>query len=280
MKLLKKAVATALAMLMLTACSGGGGGGAGGGTPIAPSAFSSTKTCKLAQSGEGKSLYMEYWEGYTDKVTGDWNLEKDTVIKQGSQGSKAYADACVKGTTTVTVVTDESAVYAVYYADDSTTQEDGAYAPTVQIATLGGATIPKGQTVSLNMTRVSGQNGTAGSSSSNSSVTDPGKLDESKVTVQVGTYTMPGTSVKYYAEIFTSKAHPGQTVTYAYDDNDQLKAVVAVDNEGTEAYFFNKFEYDSADFKPAKLSISSYNAMDVTDAYITGMKKLQSGEES
>lgn len=280
MKLLKKALAAIVAMGMLTACSGGGGGGAGGVTPIAPSAFSSTKTCKLAQSGEGKSLYMEYWQGYTDEMTGNWILEKDTVLKQGSQGSKAYADLCEKGTAVVTTVTDGSTVYAVYYANDSSTPEDGGYAPTVQIANLGGANVPEGKAVCLNMTRVWGQNGTAGSSSSSSDVADPGKLDESKVTVEVGTYTMPGTSVKYYAEIFTSKAHPGQTITYAYDDNDQLKAVVAVDSEGTEALFFNKFQYDSSDFKPARLNINSYNAMDITTEYIIGMKKLQSGEVS
>lgn len=278
MKILKKVAAAALAMLMLTACSGGGGSAGGGGTPIAPSTFSSTKTYKLVQSGEGKPLYMEYWQGYTDKTTGDWISEKDTVIKQGSQGSKAYADVCVKGTAAVTMVTDESTVYAIYYANDSSTAEDGTYAPTVEIATLGGATVPKGKTVCLNMTRVWGQNGTAGSSSSSSGVTDPGKLDESKVTVEVGTYTMPDTSVKYYAEIFTSKAHPGQTITYAYDDNDQLKAVVAVYSEGTEAYFFNKFEYGSSEFKPARLNINSYNAMDITNEYIAGMKKLQSGK--
>ena len=86
MKLLKKAVATALAMLMLTACSGGGGGGAGGGTPVAPvtpSAFSNTKTYKTAQSGKGKNLYAEYYGAENNKGGTCLLYTSDVYKRQG-----------------------------------------------------------------------------------------------------------------------------------------------------------------------------------------------------
>ena len=94
MKFLKKAVATALAMLMLTACSGGGGGGAGGGTPVAPvtpSAFSNTKTYKIAQSGKGKNLYAEYY-GAENNKGGTLVPDKSLLTKQGTLNGNFYAD--------------------------------------------------------------------------------------------------------------------------------------------------------------------------------------------
>ena len=70
MKLLKKAVATALAMLMLTACSGGGGGGAGGGTPVAPvtpSAFSN-KRIRLHRAEKARTCMLNIMEQKTTRA--------------------------------------------------------------------------------------------------------------------------------------------------------------------------------------------------------------------
>lgn len=202
MKLLKKAVATALAMLMLTACSGGGGGGAGGGTPVAPvtpSAFSNTKTYKTAQSGKGP--YSEYAE--VAKKGGAKNID----------GKNIWIDA-----------------QAIFGSPDK---------------------VEANKDVAEEMS----------------------KLDASKMDASVGTYTIPGTTQKYYAEIFTLKADPAWSQTYAYDDNDELKAIVTVDHDDIEGLFFNKFEFDSSMFNAAKLNKTGYNATDVTTEYLAGLKK-------
>lgn len=286
MKLFQKIVVTVMAMAMLTACSGGGGGaGGGGGTPISPSTFSNTKTYKLTQNGEGKPLYMEYWQGYTDD-TGAWIQDDDIVIKEGSQGGNAYSDIYVNGVFGMTMVSNGGVDYAVCYPTGSQTPGDSAYDQYVQIATFGGATIPKGKAVSINLNRTNqilggnsggSSGGTGTGTGNNAGMADPGKLNQNDLKVEIGTYTMPGTSVTYYAEIFTSKSAPGQTVTYAYGENDELKAVVAVNRNKTEALFFNKFEYGSSEFKAAKLNIKNYDAMDITDAYIDGLKKMAQG---
>ena len=96
------------------------------------------------------------------------------------------------------------------------------------------------------------------------------QLKESDVTVTTGTYR------GYYAEIFTWKNDPEKSLTMAYDENDELKAEVGVDHDKVTAIFFNKYEFDSPQFDSARLNLSYYNAMDITDAYIAGMKKLQS----
>lgn len=278
MKLFKKIVAVVMAVAMLTACggSGGGGGTGGGGTPVAPSTFSSTKTYKLAQSGKGKSLYMEFWEAYTDN--GQLIQEKDAIMKEGSTGKNVYGDLYEKGVLTTTMISNNGISYVIFYAGSE------GYDQYAEVAVMGGAEIPEGKNIYINANIVnqalsgkSSRTGNVTGGNANAGVADPGNLNESKVTVETGTYTMPGTSVKYYAEIFTSKANPKQSITYAYDNNDELKAVVEVNGDRTDAMFFNKFEYDSPEFKAAKLNILNYDAMDITAAYIAGVKKIQQG---
>jgi hypothetical protein len=99
------------------------------------------------------------------------------------------------------------------------------------------------------------------------------KLDASKMDASVGTYTIPGTTQEYYAEIFTSKTDPAWSQTYAYDNNDELKAIVTVDHDDIEGLFFNKFEFDSSMFNAAKLNKTGYNTTDVTTEYLAGLKK-------
>lgn len=120
MKLLKKAVATALAMLMLTACSGGGGGGAGGGTPVAPvtpSAFSNTKTYKTAQSGKGKNLYAEYY-GAENNKGGTLVPDKSLLTKQGTLNGNFYADLYDGNDLYMTYIDNQGNSGVVVYCND------------------------------------------------------------------------------------------------------------------------------------------------------------------
>ena len=262
MKLLEKVVAAVMAMAMLTACSGGGGG-AGGGTPVAPSTFSSTKTYQLVQSGQGKPLYMEFWQAYTDDK-GALILDKDDIMKEGVSHSGTYADFYVENTLTVTLITANGKDYAVLYSGTSTYDE---YA---EAAIRGGAEIPKGKNIYVD-TKLVNQ---AWFGNPNESPVDPGKLDASDMTVEIGTYTMPGTSEKYYAEIFTYKTDPGHKITYAYDNNDELKAVEEVfNNNRIDVMVFNKFKFDSPEFKISKLNVANYGAIDITSAYLAGLGK-------
>lgn len=284
MKRLKSAIAAfAAAMMsvaMLTACGGGGGGG-GGGTPVAPvtpSAFKSTKTYQLAQSGEGKSLYTEYWSAETDD-DGTWTDYKDEFfVKQGSLNGNMYADCYEENKLFATMIGNNGKNYAVLYYN---TASDSLYAEYADIAEMGGAEIPEGKTVYVDLDAINrvwsgGTSDDASGSIGGEDISgELGQIQESKVTASTGTYTMPGTSQTYYAEIFTSKTDPKQSVTYAYDNNDELKAIVTVDHDDVEALFFNKFEFDSSMFKAAKLNVTSYDAMDITEAYVAGLKSLK-----
>lgn len=249
-------LAAALSMVLLTACSGGGGGGGtgGGGTPIAPVEFRSTKTYKRAQETENKPLYMEYWLGSND--SGEWVESKDPLLKAGSKDGKTYTDTYSNGALLGTVVSDETNAYEVF------TKGTQGYEGVVYIAESGGAVIPKDKSVYLDLNRV----GTDGGEM----VSGMSQLKESDVTVTTGTYR------GYYAEIFTWKNDPEKRLTMAYDENDELKAEVGVDHDKVTAIFFNKYEFDSPQFNSARLNLSYYNAMDVTNEYIAGMKKLQS----
>lgn len=248
-------LAAALSLVLLTACSGGGGGGTGGGgTPIAPVEFRSTKTYKRAQETENKPIYMEYWLGSND--SGEWVESKDPLWKAGSQGGKTYTDTYSNGALLATIVSDETNAYQVF------TKEAQGYEGVVYIAKSGGAEIPKDKSVYFDLNRV----GTDGGEM----VSGMSQLKESDVTVTTGTYR------GYYAEIFTWKNDPEKSLTMAYDENDELKAEVGVDHDKVTAIFFNKYEFDSPQFNSARLSLAYYNAMDVTNAYIAGMKNLQS----
>lgn len=249
-------LAAALSLVLLTACSGGGGGGGGtgGGTPIAPVEFRSTKTYKRAQETENKPFYMEYWLGSND--SGKWVENKDFLLKAGSKDGKTYTDTYSNGALLETIVSDETNAYQVF------TKKAQGYEGMVYIAESGGAVIPKDMSVYLDLNRV----GTDGGEM----VSGMSQLKESDVTVTTGTYR------GYYAEIFTWKNDPEKSLTMAYDENDELKAEVGVDHDKVTAIFFNKYEFDSPQFDSARFNLSYYNAMDITDAYIAGMKKLQS----
>ena len=248
-------LAAALSMVLLTACGGGGGGGTGGGgTPIAPIEFKSTKTYKRAQETEDKPLYMEYWLGSNE--SGEWIEDKDFLLKAGSQGEKTYTDTYSNGALLETVVSDKTNAYQVF------TKKAQGYEVMVYIAESGGAVIPKDMSVYLDLNRV----GTDGGEM----VSGISQLKESDVNVTTGTYR------SYYAEIFTWKNDPEKSLTVAYDETDELKAEVGVDHDKVTAVFFNKYEPGSPQFDSARLSLSYYKAMDITDAYIAGMKKLQS----
>ena len=267
-------VAAMMSVMMLTACSGGGGGG--GGTPAAPvtpSAFSNTKTYQLAQSGKGKSIYAEYWNGETNSK-GEFEQYPEQIIKEGTQNGSMYADLYDKGNLTMTVIVSGGKQYGVLYCGTS------PYTTYTEVAKMGGAEIPEGKNVYVDVGAANRiESGDAeigtGSSAAGADISkDLAQIDETKMTASTGTYTIPGTSQTYYAEIFTSKANPKQSATYAYDKNDELKALVTVDDDDVTALFFNKFEFDSSMFKAAKLNVASYNAMDITAAYIAGIKKL------
>ena len=138
MKLLKKAVATALAMLMLTACSGGGGGGAGGGTPVAPvtpSAFSNTKTYKTAQSGKGKNLYAEYY-GAENNKGGTLVPDKSLLTKQGTLNGNFYADLYDGNDLYMTYIDNQGNGGVVVYCNDG---GKGPYSEYAEVAKKGGA---------------------------------------------------------------------------------------------------------------------------------------------
>jgi len=273
-------VAAVMSMAMLTACGGGGGGGTSGVTPVAPvtpSAFSSTKTYQLAQSGKGKSLYTEYWSAETNDA-GEWMDYRDEFfVKQGSLNGNAYADCYMENNLYVTMIENNGKEYGVFYYDK---ERGGVYNQYVEIATMGGAEVPEGKNIYLDLKKLGmlWGDGTSDNVSGEVGGTDVSdeldQIQESKVTASTGTYTMPGTSQTYYAEIFTSKVDPMSSVTYAYDKNDELKAIVSADPDGVTALFFNKFEFDSSMFKASKLNVTSYNAVDITEAYIAGMKKM------
>ena len=181
---------------------------------------------------------------------------KDPLLKAGSKDGKTYTDTYSNGVLLATVVSDETNAYQVF------TKKAQGYEGMVYIAESGGAVIPKDMSVYLDLNRV----GTDGGEM----VSGMSQLKESDVTVTTGTYR------GYYAEIFTWKNDPEKRLTMAYDENDELKAEVGVDHDKVTAIFFNKYEFDSPQFNSARLSLSYYNAMDVTDAYIAGMKNLQS----
>lgn len=270
MKLLKKAVATALAMLMLTACSGGGGGGAGGGTPVAPvtpSAFSNTKTYKTAQSGKGKNLYAEYY-GAENNKGGTLVSDKSLLTKQGTLNGNFYADLYDGNDLYMTYIDNQGNGGVVVYCNDG---GKGPYSEYAEVAKKGGAKNIDGKNIWIDAQAIFGSPDKV---EANKDVAEEmSKLDASKMDASVGTYTIPGTTQKYYAEIFTLKADPAWSQTYAYDDNDELKAIVTVDHDDIEGLFFNKFEFDSSMFNAAKLNKTGYNATDVTTEYLAGLKK-------
>lgn len=262
MKLFKKIMAVVMAVAMLTACggSGGGGGTGGGGTPVAPSTFSSTKTYKLGQSGKGKSLYTEYW------VEGDAD-NKDLLYKSGCKDENSYVEIYRQNKLQDIIVQSQSGRknYRVLWKGHP------EYDTWTSIATEGGADIPEGKNIYFDTAEVVRAMG--GDATVSYIVSGIDQLKESDVVTSTGTYR------GYYAEIFTFKSDPQKSVTYAYDENDELKATVGVDHEKTTAIFYNKYEFDSAMFQSEKLNIASYNAIDITDAYIRGWNKLINGQK-
>lgn len=252
-------LAAALSMMLLTACSGGGTGG--GGTSIAPIEFKSTKMYKhaLEPETENKSFYTEYWLG--SNSSGEWVEDKDFLLKVGSQNGKTYTDTYSEGVFMTTIVSDGTKTYQVY------SKEAQGYDGMVQIAESGGAVIPKGKSVYFDADRVVRET-TGGSTDGGEMVGGISQLKESDVIVTIGTYR------DYYAEIFTWKSDPEKSLTVAYDDKDEIKAMVGVDHDKVTAVFFKKYEFDSPQFNSARLSLSYYNAMDITEEYIAGMKKL------
>lgn len=267
MKLFKRFVLTAmtavLSAALLTACGGGGGGTSGGGTAIAPVEFKSTKTYKLVltQEPQKKSMYMEYWDGSTDS-TGAWVENKEYLTKSGTLDGKNYSDRYMNGVFWMTILNDGQNIYEILSA------QSPQYSNIVKSAELGGAKIPEGKTVYFDEDRVSREIIGEGVKGVNF---DMSQLKESDVIVSNGTYN------GYYAEIFTWKTDPQKSVTIAYDENDEIKAAVYVYHNKTYASFYNKFEFDSPQFNAARLELSYYNAMDITDAYIAALKQAMSG---
>ena len=267
MKLLKRVAAAAAAAVMcaamLTACGGGGGAG-GGGTPVAPAEYKSTKTYKIAQENKGKPLYMEYWVGGTDS-TGALVEYKDALYKSGSQNGNTYLDLYNKGSLMTTILHTNGKGYQIL------TKDSEGYDGLVMMATEGGAVIPEGKAIYMDNDAVI-RGTTGGSSDGGYIISGIDQLKESDVVVTTGTYR------GYYAEIFTWKTDPQKSMTMAYDENGELKATVAVDHDKTTAFFYNKYEFDSPMFNAARLDLSYYNAMDITDAYIKGYNKLIKGQ--
>lgn len=268
-------LAAVMSVSMLTACGGGGGGG--GVTPVTPAAsVKGTKTYKLAQEGKGKSLYTECWFAETDEDTGALVEDKDEVIKQGTGIGGFYQDSYSEDEFVHTALYTQGKTYIISYPGTYT------YEYYAGLAEEGDEDIGeriKDKNVSIDMDRFSqalgGTSDDDVSGGSDASV-DFDIIDDSKVTVSTGTFTTPDKSHTYYAEIFTFRADHTVSATFAYDDNDNLKAYIEKDGSDIWVIFFAEFAFDSPKFNEARLNLANYRAEDITEEYIAGYKKVHS----